>query len=570
MMVSGLQQELLLIEDEPGDALLFEEMLYNDPNNNFKLTHLSRVEDIAKLDKLYVYDAIILDMNLPGLSGIEAVEHVQKICPALPLIVLSGINDDKKALQTVSLGVQDYLVKGESSGEVVRRSIRYAVQRKRYEQKIAHLTQYDQLTGLYNTGSFNAALQKTVRECRKNDHVLALYMVDIDSFKEVNDLYGHDVGNSVLIEVASRLKSLCGDDHFAARLGNDEFVFAQIASNITQTGDEFAAQLDTLIAQPCYIGEYIIQVQASIGIATYPESGKDARSLLHHAQIALYRAKEQQYQIYEHFDFAFHSALMQRIQISSALRRAVENKEFTILYQPKICMRSNQVAGAEALLRWNHPELGMILPKVFIPIAEDAGLMREITCWVLDTACSDFQDARLQYLNLAINVSGKQFSNTVIVDMLKDILEDTKISPSRVQLELTETAVMHNVEQAMYILQALKQLGLAIHIDDFGTGYSSLDYLRRFPVDALKIDRSFISDIDGRHDDTFIRMIINLAHELSLEVIAEGVETKEQVSRLAALNCDVVQGYIYSKPIAKDDLIQWLKQRSHISSQRVN
>ncbi len=564
-MVSGLQQELLLIEDEPGDALLFEEILHDDPDSNFKLTHLSRVEDIAKLDKLYIYDAVILDMGLPGVSGMDAIAHVQKLCPSLPLIVLSGLNDDKKALQAVSVGVQDYLVKGESSGEVVRRSIRYAVQRKRYEQKIAHLTQYDQLTGLQNTALFNSELQKTIRECRKSDKVLALYMIDIDSFKEVNDLYGHDVGNSVLIEVASRLKSLCGDVHFAARLGNDEFVFAQVTDNITQTGDEFAAHLDTLIAQPCYIGDHIVQVQVSIGIATYPDSGKDARSLLHHAQIALYRAKEQQHQIYEHFDFAFHSALMQRIQISSALKRAVENEEFSVLYQPKICMRSNQVAGAEALLRWNHPELGTILPKVFIPIAEDAGLMREITCWVLDTACSDFQHDKLKWMNLAVNVSGKQFGNTVIVDMLKDILKRTQIDASRLQLELTETAVMHNVEQAMYILQALKQLGVEIHIDDFGTGYSSLDYLRKFPVDALKIDRSFISDIDGRHDDTFIRMIISLAHELSLEVIAEGVETKEQVSKLAALNCDVAQGYIYSKPVSKDELIHWLEQRPKVT-----
>jgi diguanylate cyclase (GGDEF)-like protein len=563
-MANGLQQELLLIGSTLDDAANLKTLLHQGTGDYYKITHILKVEDMDKIDKIYVYDAVILDIALSELVTMQSVEYLKKYYSELPLIILLSVDEAQRLSQSSLSSVQDYLIKKDASGDMLRKAMYYAVQKKRYEQKIAHLTHYDQLTGLQNSGLFYSELRQTIRNCRKDNTTLTLYMIDIMNFTEVNDLHGRDVGSSVLIEIASRLKSMCRDEDYVARIGDDEFVLARIADDDALEA-EIVRTLHKRINEPCYVGDHEIYVNASIGVAAYPDSAKDAHALVHHAHIALQRAKKQRSEPYEYFDYAHHASLMKQIGMSNALKKAVQQQEFQLCYQPKICMRSNRVLGAEALLRWNHAEFGTLLPNIFIPVAEELGLMKDITQWVFETACADFQDTALQWLDIAINVSAKQFNSMAIIDMVKDTLARTKIDASRVQIELTETAVMSHVEQAMQILQALKKLEVAIHIDDFGTGYSCLDYLRRFPVDALKIDHSFIADMHGKHQDTFIRMIIELAHTLGLEVVAEGVETKEQVTQLAALNCDVAQGFIYAKALDKNALITWLSQRPRLA-----
>ncbi len=555
-------RQLLLIEDSLSDAVLFEHMISEEAPDEFHITHLENMEEYRSIDNHSQFDIAMMDMNLPGLTGFEAVKLLQQKASHTPIIILTGDDDEEQGLTAAKMGVQDYLVKGVSNSEVIARAIRYSIQRKHFEEQISYLTRYDQLTGLINSELFTMMSEQMLAHARKENSFLAVLYMDLDNFKDINDAFGHDSGNMLLIEVASRISAIIkesfGSDALFTRLGGDEFAVAIPYHDNDNDYVVAAERINHAISETFTIGNNKILSSISIGVATFPSAGETVESLLKHAEVALYRAKEKGRRNYQLFSPELHEDMSRRFRIISGLREAIDEQQFQLFYHPKIDLRTGEVKGVEALMRWTHPELGFVPPDVFIPLAEDAGLIEEMTQWVLQTACTDFQKNGLEHLDVAVNISAKQLHHDGLSRQLDSIISDTGIAPERLVLELTETAVMQDVKTAMHILGSLKDIGVKLHVDDFGTGYSSLDYLRRFPVDALKIDRSFVMNmIEQPEDVSIVRLVIEMAHELRMQVVAEGVESQPHVNQLMQLKCDQSQGFHYCKPLPLDNFIEW-------------
>ncbi|MET3119898.1 diguanylate cyclase (GGDEF)-like protein/PAS domain S-box-containing protein [Undibacterium sp. GrIS 1.8] len=444
----------------------------------------------------------------------------------------------------------------------------------RFEAELAFQAKHDSLTGLANRNLLRERLTQAISNADRNNNkdddgntnsnAIWVVFVDIDRFNFVNDTLGHEAGDELLKTLAGRLQSAVREADTVARLGGDEFVLVLPEqtddgngnSNGNSNGLAVLQQIMDAIAQPLMLSDYEFFLTCSIGIATYPLDGVTAEGLIKHADIAMYRAKEMGRNSYQFYTPAMNERTLDRLSIEADLRHALERNEFVIHYQPQINLSNGRIVGMEALLRWNHPAHGMIAPTRFIGLAEEMGLILPIGAWVIRTACIDtktWQDAGFAHLRVAVNLSARQFTQKMLVQSISDILEATGLDASYLELELTESMVMSDVESAIAILRNLKSLGIHISIDDFGTGYSSLSYLRRFPIDVLKIDQSFVNDITVDTDDAaIVASIISLAHSLRLKVIAEGVETTEQLDYLRAHGCDQVQGYLFSRAVAAD------------------
>lgn len=553
--------EILLIEDEPSDAEFFSRVMEREAPGQYHITHLETVEEVERLSSGGIFDVAMLDMNLPGLSGFDAVRFIQEKHNSLPVIILSGSDDEEKAVRAASMGVQDYLVKGKSSGEVIRRSIRYSIERKRYEEKILYLTRYDQLTGLMNTQLFNSLLKQAIIRAKRDHTTLAIYYIDLDNFRHVNDAYGMEVGNTLLIEVAGRLKSILEEGTLVSRLTGDKFVVALEDNGDLDVCAVLAERMGLTIGEPFSISGHDISTSASVGIATYPKCGQDSTSLVKNAEAALYIAKDEGRSHYRFFTSELNEKITERIHITSALRDADIEREFYLHYQPTLDLRTGKVIGAEALLRWQHLELGTVMPERFIPLAEEAGLIDKVSSWVMETACQDYLRMEKPEMEIALNLSSKQLHHSMLVRTIKETLQRSSMPAERLALELTESAVMSDTEAAFELMGQLKDMGIKIYIDDFGTGYSSLTLLRRAPIDALKIDRTFVHDMtDNKEDSKIIRLVIDLAHDLGMKVIAEGVETAKQANMLRLMGCDMAQGHLYSVSRELGDFKRWLHE----------
>jgi diguanylate cyclase (GGDEF)-like protein/PAS domain S-box-containing protein len=434
--------------------------------------------------------------------------------------------------------------------------------RKEAEERVRHLAHYDELTGLPNRSMFNEQLARALTLARRHNKPLAVLFIDLDRFKIINDTLGHDAGDRVLQEVAERLRGSLRDSDTVGRLGGDEFVVL-----IEELPDPIhvasvAQKILAAVAAPYVIESQEFHVTASIGISTYPEDSEDLPTLLKNADISMYRAKEQGKNNYQFYSSQMNVHSLEHLTLESSLRRALERDEFLLHYQPKIDIDSGRITGLEALIRWQQPGKSLIPPGQFIPLAEETGLIVPIGEWVLRTACARYklwQAQGLPPLRIAVNLSPRQFAHANLLQDVARILNQTGMDPTCLEFEITESMVMHKPEQAVKLLNELKRMGIHLSIDDFGTGYSSLNYLKRFPIDSVKIDRSFISDIPGDADDAAItRAIISMAHSLRLKVIAEGVETAEQLSFLREHGCDEMQGYYYSAPLPEEQMVALL------------
>jgi diguanylate cyclase (GGDEF)-like protein/PAS domain S-box-containing protein len=426
-------------------------------------------------------------------------------------------------------------------------------ERKLYQARIEQQANYDTLTGLANRSLLNDRLQQAIFTAASYGTRLAIVFVDLDRFKFINDSLGHHVGDELLKVMADRFRSCTREFDTVARLGGDEFV---LLINGQGEPDSVGATMERLlkvIAQPWRSGQGEFEVTCSIGVALYPDDGSDADTLLKHADSAMYRAKEHGRNNFQFFTDELNRMMNERLELESNLRRALDRGQFELLYQPRLDLRTRELTGCEALIRWQLPGRGVIGPGSFIPIAEETGLIAPIGRWVLETACAQnkaWQDAGFKPCVVAVNVSPRQFRRD-FAQTIAEVLEQTKLEPRWLEIELTENMVMHDGEQMVEMLHAIKRLGVQISVDDFGTGYSSLSYLKRFPVDRLKVDRSFVKDIATDPDDAaIVRTIIALGHNLNLKVVAEGVETEEQIAFLAANACDELQGYYFSKPVS--------------------
>ena len=439
------------------------------------------------------------------------------------------------------------------------------IARKQAESHLTFFANHDALTGLPNRAMFNQRLTQALARSQRFNKMVAILFVDLDRFKEINDTLGHDAGDRLLKQLAARLRECLREGDTVGRQGGDEFVvLIEDVDDPSQVTGVVQKIIDT-VAQPYVLAGHERHVTASIGISIYPDDGHDQQTLLRNADIAMYRAKEQ-----GRNNFQFYSAQMnlhsfERRALETSLRRAVERKEFLVHYQPKADMRSGRITGVEALVRWRHPDLGIVLPVQFVPLAEETGLIAPIGEWVLRTACADARDwiARgLPPVSVGVNLSALQFARDGLAVMVAQVLRETGLDPRLLEFEITERTLMQNADRAADVLRQLSQLGVRVAIDDFGTGYSSLSSLRRVPIGSVKIDSSFIRGIpDDQDDDAITRGAIAMAHSLKLRVVAEGVETREQYRFLEEHHCDEIQGHYYSQPVDAAALARLLGER---------
>jgi diguanylate cyclase (GGDEF)-like protein/PAS domain S-box-containing protein len=687
-------QTLLLVEDNPGDARLLREMLVTPGSNRMELRQTGCMSEAEKYLEEHAVDIVLLDLGLPDTEGLEAVRRARAVAPRVPLVVLSGLDDESLAVRALQEGAQDYLVKGQIEARGLLRVLRYAVERKITEDalfvekeraqitlncigdavictdfsgqitflnvvtekmtgwpkqeaegrpvtevfrildatscetipipmgialgqnrtlqlpsncilirrdgvempiegsvapihdrqgnvtggvivsrdassaratslQMSHSAEHDFLTGLPNRMLLNDRVTQAIVLARRHTKQAAVMFLDLDGFKHINDSLGHSVGDRLLQSVARRLVDCARASDSVSRQGGDEFIVLLSEMQHPEDAAIAASRMLQAVAEPHSIGQHDLHITASIGVSVYPDDGLDAETLIKNADTAMYQVKENGRQNYQYFKPAMNARAVERQSIEQGLRRALERNEFALHYQPKVNFEIGAITGAEALIRWTHPTLGAVPPAQFIPIAEDCGLILPIGNWVLRQACKQAQawvDAGLPMATMAVNVSAKQFLDPDFLEGLFAILDETGLDPRLLELELTEFVLMKHSESAASILQTLRGRGVQVAVDDFGTGYSSLSCLRGFQIDALKIDQSFVGQINAPGDDRcIVTAVISMARSLKLRVVAEGVETLEQLSFLRTHGCDEAQGYFISRPVAPEQFATLLR-----------
>ena len=552
------RQRVLLIEDNPGDVRLIREMLSDGEGELFHLDCVGRLSQ--GLEYLSTRDAgvVLLDLSLPDSCGFDTFLKVYAHSPKVPIIVLTGHDDRTIALSAVKTGAQDYLVKGKLDRELLLRSMQYSIERKRYQEQLEYQANYDALTGLPNRNLLHDRLKQSVY-AQRFVRSIGVVFLDIDHFKFVNDSLGHNAGDKLLQKVADRLLGAVRDGDTVARLGGDEFI---LVLN-DQTGQEVIyramQRIINKIAEPIEIDGQELLVTASAGISLYPQDGPDVETLLKNADAAMYRAKDKGRNNFQFYTAEMNRQVNERLKMENALRRALERREFELYYQPRIHVENGALVGCEALLRWQHPEMGLTLPDRFIGLAEETGLIVPIGEWVIKSACAQaraWQKKRMPPVTVSVNLSMRQFKQEGLASAVDDALRQSGLEPKLLEMELTESLVMQDTEAAIRVLERLREIGVEISVDDFGTGHSSLSYLTRLPISALKIDQSFVQDVKGTggpDEGIVAQAIISLAHNLKLKVVGEGVETAAQFEFLKTHACDEVQGYHFGRPMPAAD-----------------
>lgn len=438
---------------------------------------------------------------------------------------------------------------------------------KLHAEQMRFLATHDELTGLANRNLLHDRTTQAINKAKRSQQHVAILLLDLDRFKIINDSLGHRIGDQLLCAISARITETIRESDTVARFGGDEFVV--LLSELTAVADiqQIADNILTNIAKPYQINTREITMTASLGYSIYPKDGDSSDILIKNADIAMYKAKVEGDRSYS-FDVEMTQMVLERLDLEGDMRFALSRGEFLLHYQPKVDLNSGIITGCEALIRWNHPSRGMIPPDTFIPIAEETGLILPIGNWVIQTVCDQiatWQKQGIEVVAVAANISAKQFNNNDLIAIVEHALNSTKLDPALLELELTESMIMQNPHTTVSILHELKELGINLSLDDFGTGYSSLDYLRRFPVDCLKIDRSFIDDLTGdKNADAVATSIIAIAHSLGLKTVAEGVETQEQLEFLQQCKCDIIQGYYFSKPVTAEDFIQMVQDKKRL------
>ena len=677
-------ETVLLIEDNFRDARLLREMFNEQGSHDIELTHVECMSDAEKYLAERAVGIVLLDLGLPDVQGLEAVRRAHAAAPHIPLVVLSGLDDESMAVQALQVGAQDYLIKGQIAPRELLRALRCAIERKIVEetlfaekervqvtldcisdavictdisgnitflnlvaekmtgwslqetvgrpmaeafrtvdttsreptpnpmeraveqdrtghlplncilirrdgfeihiedsvgsihdlqgqltgavivfrdvsvaramtQQMAYSAQHDFLTGLPNRLLLSDRVSQSIALARRHPCQVAVLFLDLDGFKHINDCLGHSIGDKLLQSIAKRLVDCVRAPDTVSRQGGDEFVV--LLQEVQQSEDAAitARRVLQAVAEPHSIDQHDLHVTSSMGVSVYPDDGLDAETLIKNADTAMYQAKENGRQSYQFFRPAMNARAVERHSIEEHLRCALERQELALHYQPKIDVKTRAITGAEALVRWTHPTRGSVSPAQFIPVAEDSGLILPVGAWVLREACAQaraWMDANLPVKTMAVKVSAIQFRDENFLEGLFTILSETGLDPRLLELELTESVLMKRVESTASILQTLRERGVQVAVDDFGTGYSSLSYLYKFPLDALKIEQSFVRQITTTPDETtVVSAMISMGRSLKLRVVAEGVETPEELAFLQARECDEAQGYYFSHPV---------------------
>src|ERR1700722_16502543 len=687
-------KEILLVEDDAGDARLLREMVNDQGLHSVKLTHVESMSEAEEHLAQREVDIIVLDLLLPDGHGLGALRRARAAAPRAPLVVLTGLDDATLAEQALLEGAQDYLIKGETATHGLARVLHYAIERKALEDalfiekeraavtlncigdavvctdiagnvtglnlaadrmtgwtwqeaagrpisevfrlldvtsresiasptalevalseeatlpsrrilvrrdgsevpiedavapihdrdgqaagavfafrdvsaaqamtlQMTHSAEHDLLTGLPNRRLLHDRINQSIALARRDMKQVAVLYLDLDGFKHINDSLGHPIGDQLLQCVAKRLVDCVRGTDTVSRQGGDEFII--LLSEVRQPEDAavMANRILHVVAEAQCVDQRELHVTTSIGVSVYPDDGQDADELIKNADTAMYQAKENGRHKFQFFKPAMYARAVERQSVEEGLRRALERHEFALHYQPIIDLSTGEITGAEALLRWAHPTRGLLLPAQFVAIAEECGLIVPIGKWVLRQACEQarvWAEAGLPAIITTVNVSAMEFADENFLNSLFAVLSATGIEPRSLQLELTESVLMKRTEATTRVLQFLREWGVKVAIDDFGTGYSSLSYLRRFAVDALKIDQSFVRQISsGGRDAAIVTAVISMARDLGLLVVAEGVETQQEVEFLRAHYCDEAQGYYFGQPTPPQGFARLLK-----------
>jgi len=554
---------ILYIGNSQVEQQQLEELLHAALGEGLLMTWIDNFsEALWPLEACY-YDLVFLDYRLDGRDTIELLRRSSSMEErAMPVIMLADSEDHLDDLEVIRQGAADYLSKQELTVPMLKRSVRYAIERKKIEQRLLTLSHYDPLTGLANRNLFYLKLTDGIIQALRGNKLLALFFLDLDHFKEINDTMGHPVGDRLLQEVSTRLKSATRASDTVARLGGDEF--AIIATHLESEKDItlLAKKIITSFNEPFKFGSNQITANTSIGIALCPIHGHDPDELLRHADLALYQAKAAGRNNFKFYDSELDARAQEFRALEQEMRFALQHRVFSLHFQPMFSTDRKKVIGVEALARWTHKVRGMISPVDFIPLAESTGLILPLGEQILEMVCDQiihWQQLGLPDLLVAVNLSPAQFADLDLVDKIAKTLQRKGVSPKRIELEITENTLMDTGPDVIDRLTRLYGMGIKLAIDDFGTGYSSLSYLKKFPVHKLKIDREFIKDVTTDKDDaTIARSIIHLGQAMNLEVIAEGVETDEQLNFLRQEGCQQVQGFLFAKPMSSSALVEWL------------
>jgi diguanylate cyclase (GGDEF)-like protein len=554
---------IMMVDDEPTTLEVLEEFLRGEGYRNFVTTTDSRnALDLVRGEKP---DVLLLDLMMPHVAGLEilgamrAADELERV----PVIILTSSLDAGTKLEALELGATDFLGKPVDPSELALR-LRNTLAAKAYRDRLAH---YDDLTGLPNRRSFLERLERSVRRAREEARSCCVFQVGLDRFKQINDTLGPAVGDALLRAVAVRLERIvrpgdlvgvpAGTEGTLSRIAGDEFSLCLTGLEPIERAARIAQRIVAAVAEPYSVEGKELFVTSSIGIARFPDDGEVLETLLRNASTAMSHAKQEGANTFRFYSPSLNAESAERLALESRLRRAVERGELRLHYQPKVDIRTGRVVGAEALLRWQHPELGLVPPDRFIPIAEESGLMAPLGEWALHAACRQakaWEAAGLPLVRMSVNVSSVQFRSNALLGLVRGALEASGLEPQRLVLELTESVLMENPESAAQTLNQIVRMGPGVSIDDFGTGYSSLGYLKRFPIDELKIDRSFVKGVPHDGDDAaIVSAIIGMAHALGLSVVAEGVETEEQLEFLEERGCEGFQGFLFSRPVPAEE-----------------
>jgi diguanylate cyclase (GGDEF)-like protein len=480
-------------------------------------------------------------------ARVESLKRTQYLLLTITIIVLvfEGVFLFRPAVQ-------------EFRREWRQRAQAHISERKDDQRKLSYLARFDPLTGLINRFLFGDRLTNAISRARRDGGIVSLMFLDLDEFKAVNDRFGHHIGDGLLKQVAQRIVASVRESDSVARLGGDEFTVVLEGSHRVEDAGHVATKILEAMQEPFHVGTHELRLTASIGIALYPVDGQSAQELLRDADIAMYSAKAAGKNTYQYFTPELREKTSERLHLIDGLRRAVEARhELDLVYQPKINTATNAITGVEALVRWHHPELGLVLPDRFVPVAEETDLILPIGDWVLEEACRQMRawQSRGIDITMSVNVSSRQLKRGDLVESVAKVLDSTGLDANRLEIELTEGTLVEDTELAARALGELREMGVRVSIDDFGTGYSSLSYLKRLPIDCLKIDRSFIRDLTVSDEAaTLSAAIVGLAQSLRLDVVAEGVETAEQLTMLEQLGCYGMQGFLFSRPVSADDV----------------
>jgi diguanylate cyclase (GGDEF)-like protein len=556
---------LLQVEDTEDDAVLVQLSLVR-AGYDVLARRVESAESLRRELNGAEWDIVIADYTIPGFSGTKALAIVRELHPDLPFIFVSGTIGEDTAVAAMRTGAHDYIMKGNLTrlAPAVARELKdAAVRRERHlaSQRVAYLAYHDSLTDLPNRALFLDRLQQAILRSHRDEKGLAVLLIDLDGFKEINDALGHHAGDLVLQEVAARLRGALRASDTVARLGGDEFAVLLPATDVNRA--ELAARKILHDLQHPFVADgRPLMVSASIGIAGVPWHAATSDEVLQRADSAMYTAKNDKtgYVVYNPSrDQRLHG----RISLASSMRQAIEGRELDLDYQPIVHLHTNTVLAIEALVRWNHPDLGRLLPDDFIRVAEHTGLVNPLTSFVLERALTEWpHTARPDSCGIALNVSPRSLHHAAFPGHIRETLDAFGLPPTSLVLEITENLVMSDPDGAIRCLDELHDMGVRLVIDDFGKGYSSLSYLRRLPVDEIKIDRSFIIGMADGEDDTLVRCMIELAHNLGMTVIAEGVENEAVYQQLSELNCDAAQGYYLMKPASAAATVDWLNNRA--------